>query len=415
MTQNVDRGLTNLQDRIDESEELSQPDREVLHAFDNRLALLGSKYGKERRLKLLRHCVRMAEEVGGLADTLDDRTAAENIVRWIHDTYDNEESNRDYRVALRMFGKHVSDGDDISDSISWVSATTSKDYNPMPNPAKMLWWDEHIQPMLDECRHARDKALIAVAWDSGARSGELCDLTIGDVSDHKYGLRISVDGKKGERSVILTTAVPYLKQWLNVHPAPEQPDAPLWSKLNKPEDISYQMKLKILKKHARKAGITHTDVTFTRMRKSSASYLASDGVNQAHIEDHHGWDRGSKVASRYVAVFGDANDRAVAQAHGVDVEEDESDPIAPEKCPRCGKETPRDEPTCVWCHQALDAAAVEELEEDQRQTRTELLRIARDDPELLEDIDRVERFIGLADDNPELLREAREFASTGES
>ncbi len=88
------------------------------------------------------------------------------------------------------------------------------------------------------------------------------------------------------------------------------------------------MKLKILKKHARKAGVNHCDVTFTRMRKSSASYLASDGVNQAHIEDHHGWDRGSDVASRYVAVFGDANDRAIAQAHGVDVEEDESEPIA---------------------------------------------------------------------------------------
>ncbi|WP_018258740.1 site-specific integrase [Halomicrobium katesii] len=415
MTPNVDRDLENLQNRITESEELSAEDRDALRTFDNRLALLGSQYGKHRRIKLLRHCVRIAEEVGDLAETVSDRQHTEDIVRWIHDNYDNQETNRDYRVALRMFGKHVTDGDDIPETIEWVSASTSKDYNPMPNPAKMLDWEQHIQPMLDECRHARDKALISVAWDSGARSGEIRNLTIGDVSDHKYGLRISVDGKKGERSITLTTACPYLKQWLNVHPAPEQPDAPLWSKLNKPEDISYQMKLKILKKHARKADITHTDVTFTQMRKSSASYLASDGVNQAHIEDHHGWDRGSDVASRYVAVFGDANDRAIAKAHGVDVEEDESDPIAPVACPRCGKETPRDEPTCVWCHQALDAAAVEELEEDQRETRTELLRIARDDPELLDDIERVERFVELADDNPELLREAREFASVGES
>jgi site-specific recombinase XerD len=415
MTRNADRRIENLQERIERAEEMSGDDQDVLQAFDNRLALLGSQYGKERREKLLRHCVRIAEEVGGLADALDDKRAAEDIVRWIHDTYDNEESNRDYRVAFRMFGKHVTDGDEIPDSISWVSATTSKDYNPMPNPAKMLWWDEHIKPMLDECRHARDKALIAVAWDSGARSGEIRNLTVGDVSDHKYGLRISVDGKKGERSVILTTAVPQLQQWLNVHPAPEQPDAPLWSKLNKPEDISYQMKLKILKKHARKAGVNHCDVTFTRMRKSSASYLASDGVNQAHIEDHHGWDRGSDVASRYVAVFGDANDRAIAQAHGVDVEEDESEPIAPVTCPRCRNETPRDEPTCVWCSQAMDAAAVEELEAEQRETRAELLRIARDDPELLDDLDRVEQFIELGDENPEILREAREFATTGQS
>ena len=413
MTPNVDRDLENLQERIEQSEKLSGDDRAALGDFDNRLALLGSQYGKHRRIKLLRHCVRMAEEVGGLARALDERRAAEEIVRWIHDNYDNQETNRDYRVALRMFGKHTTDGDDIPESISWVSAATSKDYNPMPNPAKMLWWDEHIKPMLEECRHARDKALISVAWDSGARSGEICELTTGDISDHKYGLRISVDGKKGERSIILTTAVPYLRQWLNVHPAPDNPNAPLWSKLSKPEDISYQMKLKILKKHARKAGITHTDVTFTRMRKSSASYLASDGVNQAHIEDHHGWDRGSDVASRYVAVFGDANDRAVAKAHGVDVEEDESDPIAPVECPRCRRETPRDEPTCVWCGQAMDTSSVEQIKEDQRETRRELLKIASEDPELLDDLDRVEQFIELADNNPELLREARDFVDAG--
>ncbi|PYZ03029.1 hypothetical protein C8039_12330 [Halogeometricum sp. wsp3] len=57
------------------------------------------------------------------------------------------------------------------------------------------------------------------------------------------------------------------------------------------------MKLKILKKHARKAGVNHCDVTFTRMRKSSASYLLRTGIRPtsrtttAGTEDH--------VASRY--------------------------------------------------------------------------------------------------------------------
>ncbi|PYZ03028.1 hypothetical protein C8039_12325 [Halogeometricum sp. wsp3] len=47
-------------------------------------------------------------------------------------------------------------------------------------------------------------------------------------------------------------------------------------------------------------------------------------------------------------------------------------------------------------------------------TRAELLRIARDDPELLDDLDRVEQFIELGDENPEIVREAREFATTGQ-
>jgi len=115
-------------------------------------------------------------------------------------------------------------------------------------------------------------------------------------------------------------------------------------------------------------------VTFTLLRKSSASYLASQGVNQAHLEDHHGWERGSKIASRYVAVFGDANDRAIARAHGSDVEQDENDPISPVECPRCGRETPRHEDHCTWCHQVLNPEAAEveaEEDEDQEENRNE--------------------------------------------
>ncbi len=72
------------------------------------------KYGWHRHLKLLRHCTRMAEHPGGLADALEQKEAAENIVRWIHSEYDNEETNRDYRVVLRIFSKRVTDGDEVA-------------------------------------------------------------------------------------------------------------------------------------------------------------------------------------------------------------------------------------------------------------------------------------------------------------
>lgn len=415
MTRKVDRRLESLQERLETSDEIATPDRRKLAEFDKQLTLLGSQYSKQRREKLLRHCIRIAEEVGGLADALTEKRAAEDIVRWIHETYDNAESNRDYRVAIRMFGKHVTEGDDVPDTLSWISSTTPKNYDPSPDPSKMLWWDEHVLPMIDECRYARDKALIAVAWDSGARSGEIRSLTVGDVTDHKYGLSISVDGKTGERSITLVPSVPYLRQWLNVHPAPDDPEAPLWCKLNEAEDVSYQMKLKMLKEPARKAGITHTEVTFTRMRKSSASYLASQGVPQAHLEDHHGWSRGSDVAARYIAVFAEANDRAIASAHGLDVEEDEPDPISPLTCPRCQQETPRDEDMCVWCGQALDHSAVRDIEEEQRTVRAELLRLAQEEPELLDDIERMEQLIQFADENPGIIRDAREFAEQANS
>jgi len=73
----------------------------------------------------------------------------------------------------------------------------------------MWWWDEHILPVLNNAKYARNKAAVAVDWDSGTRSGEFRSMKVGDVGDHKYGKEITVNGRRGQRSVTLITSVPY--------------------------------------------------------------------------------------------------------------------------------------------------------------------------------------------------------------
>jgi integrase len=409
--------LETLRDKVESGDRGgSEEDREVLLAFINRLRLLGSQYSDQRREKLLRHCTIIAEEVGGLADALEDRDAAEEIVLWINREYDNEETNKDYRNALRTFGKRIAEGTDeyatndngVPESIAWIPTTTSRNYKPVPDPGDMLDWEEDVVPMIDETMNARDAALLATAWDSGARSGELQDLTVGDVSDHKHGLQISVDGKQGQRSIMLITAVPHLNRWLSEHPRKAEDHAPLWCKLQSGEDISYQMFRKIPREAADRAGVSKP-VTFTNFRKSSASHLASQGVNQAVLEDHHGWTRGSKAASRYISVFAEASDREVARAHGLDVAQDEPEPVAAVTCDRCGEKTPRHEPFCMWCHQALDHGAVTEIEREQNTKRRQLLRAAKENPELLDRLEGMEPLVEALGGDPAIIETARRF------
>lgn len=408
-----------LRDRISNSAHISDVDKDALLTFSKEMEFLDARYSDLRHIKLLQHCIVLAGDSQkydpedlpnvNLVDAFDDVDAVKEIGRWIKRNFENEETKRDYRVAVRMFGEHATPEEDIPEPIQKLSAGTPRSYNPMPDPAKMLWWDEHILPMVDEASHLRDKAGITVSWDAGTRSGEFCDLRVGDISDHKHGLKISVDGKRGERSVLLIPSVPYLRQWLNVHPAADDPSAPLWCKLESSENPRYRTKLDMLQKPAQKAGIKHTSVHFDRMRKSSASYLASQNVSQSFLENRYGWKRGSDVAARYIAVFSEASDREIARAYGVDVKDDEPDPIGPSTCPRCQHETPPNEPLCVWCGQALEHETVEQLEKDQRKVRTELLQIAKDNPELLEGLDRLERLIDFADANPKIMRDAQSF------
>jgi hypothetical protein len=414
---NPTRSITTLRERIETSDDISTADRDRLLAFSDRLALLKSQYSDHRHVKLLSHCTQIAIHVGGLADALTDRTAAEGIVRWIHRTYDNEETNRDYRVALRMFAKHVTDGKNIPPSVEWVSGTTPSNYDPTPNPAEMLHWDEHVTPMIDACRNSRDRALIAVAWDAGARSGELRSPTVGDVTAHKHGLRITVDGKMGQRSVTLIPSVPYLRKWLDDHPSGCDTD-PLWTKLHDPDGVSYEMVIQILNQAADWAGVDRP-VTPTNFRKSAASYLASQGLSQAHIEEHHGWTRGSKVAARYISVFGDATDAELARIYGRDraanKAEANDDPIGPIVCPRCQRETPREKEFCVWCDQVLEPETASQLKEDERSVQREIFHFAKDNPDLLAAIEEHHEFAELLEDDPELVERARRFADAVEN
>lgn len=364
--------IDSLRDRVEDSDEIGDRDREILLKFSDRLDLLAQQYSDYRHEKLLRHCTIIAEELedGTLVDALEDREATERIVGWINRTYENEETNRDYRSALRVFAKRVTEGEDPPESIEWIPTGTSNNYDPTPDPRNMLRWEKDVEPMIDECYNARDAAMIALQFDAGLRGGEFKDLTVDDVQDHKHGLQVTVEGKQGRRTVMLIPAVPYVHRWLDAHPDREDPDAPLWSKITKPESISDRMVSKVFDQAAERAGVTKP-VTLTNFRKSSAAFLASRNLNQAHIEEHHGWVRGSRVASRYISVFAEESEREIARVHGIDVEDEEPDPTAPLECPRCGRDTPRKEPICVWCGQAMDPQAATELDEaGERESRS---------------------------------------------
>ena len=405
--------IQNLRNRIQEAEEISNEDAELLIRFSDEMDLLKSKYTDHRHIKLLRHATRIAENVGGLADALEDREASKEIVRWINREYQNEYTNHDYRTALRVFAKRVTDQEDIPASVEWVPSGTSNSHDPVPNPADMLDWEADVKSMIDAARNPRDKALIAVAFDSGARSGELQELTVGDVNDHEYGLQVMVDGKKGQRSVTLIPSVPYLNRWLSDHPAPDDPDAPLWSKLSKPEEISYRMFNNAFKDAGKRAGVTKP-VTPTNFRKSNATWLARQGMPQAFIEDRQGRTRGSKATAHYVARFGGESDSQYAQLHGLEVEEEDDGPTGPVECPRCGRDTPREEPVCMWCNQALDHGAVEDLRKDQDEQRRALLRIAKRNPELLDKLEDIEPVIEAFGGDADLIQAAQQFTEAVE-
>lgn len=404
MTDQPGNAINRCVERCQDREGMSAADADAILDAHRQMELLGaSRLSKSHHSDVLVRSVKMARDVGGLAAALEERKAAEEIVRWIHRTYDNEETNRDYRKCLRAFGRHATQSDDPPDSIAWVPAGYSNTYDPAPDPGEMFAWEKHVKPMIRAASNVRDEALVALCWDLGPRTSELHELQVSNITEADHGLRVTIEnGKNGSRSPTIVKATPYVRDWLERHPGGR--DDYLWSRLNSPKRVSRNYIRDTLKRLARDANMDPPATpTPTQFRKSSASYLASQNVNQTFIEDHHGWVRGSDKAARYVAVFDDSSDDAIASAHGVDVDVTDDTPSMRE-CVRCEELNEPDRSRCRRCGYALTQEAVEREDLRQKRLNKQLAML---------DGDTAMRLVELLDviDNPEVAEALDEVAS----
>lgn len=368
------QGAEALRERIQEGERGGcERDRELLDHYAGEMVLRRESIGWHRQMKMLRHNTRISEHADAFLyealvqyrdddDTGAAKEAAKTLVEWIQGEYTAAETNRDYRVALRHLGKYATPEDDtIPDSVSWISGKTPANYNPTPDSADMLDYEDDVLPMIEATANHRDAALIALQFEAGLRGGELFDLRVGDVTDADHSLKLRVDGKRGPHDVHLIQAVPYVQQWLSAHPGDS--DDFLWTKLRDPERLSYQRFLQIFKEAAGRVDVSK-EVTPTNFRKSNAYWLAEQDKAQAFIEDRQGRSRGSPVISRYVARFsGETAETKYAEMHGIEVDADATEePDPPVTCPRCGNQTPRERDFCIHCRQVLDFESKQLLE-----------------------------------------------------
>src|SRR5205823_11914414 len=113
--------------------------------------------------------------------------------------------------------------------------------------------------VVQHCVHARDTALLSVEWETGGRIAEVGNLQIKHVVSVEHGYTLVLDGKTGQRSVLVVSAAPALTAWLNIHPFRNDPEAPLWVHWNYrtgPKQLKYDTIRFLIVDLFRRAGIT---------------------------------------------------------------------------------------------------------------------------------------------------------------
>lgn len=178
----------------------------------------------------------------------------------------------------------------------------SKD-NTTKLPEDMLK-PEDIQRMVQVADNFRDKALIILLYETGARKGEFLQLRIKHIKFNKdtveYASIKIPQGKTVSRNVPIIYSIPHLQNWLNCHPRRDDPEAPLFitmgSYLGRPlgEDA---IKL-IVKKTGKRAGIKKK--IYPHLFRHSRMTELGDHLQERELNIFAGWSKMSRMASVYV-------------------------------------------------------------------------------------------------------------------
>ncbi len=295
---------------------------------------------------MLKKSVRMADE-----------TDIRRIIGALEQSSLAAETKKGFKIFLRKFYRFlrgITDKGKYPPEVSWMSLAISKNNKKLPEE---LITETEAKDIIRAAGNVRDKALVGVLADSGARVSEIGMMKIKHISFETHGARLTIHGKTGTRKILVIYSSPYLQQWINMHPHNDNPDAYLWSN-PKGNLLSYTRIAKILKQSAKRAGIKKRIYPHL-LRHSRATQLALI-MSEAALKQYLGWTQGSKMAAIYVHMSGKDTDEAILRANGIEIEKKpQAQSLKSATCQRCGTINEMTNRFCKTCSLPLSEEEVQ--------------------------------------------------------
>jgi site-specific recombinase XerD len=368
--------------KINEDDDILHENREFILTFHRHLVV--QDYSLKRQYKYLSKLPKMARQIDVPFDEAQ-RADIENIVLWVNERKDICDTTKlDYKTLLKRFYKWIGNGE-YPDCVKFIKTTPKNNTKKLPED---MLTEKDIKKLIQHARNPRDKALIAMLWETGARIGELLNLTVGSLEDSKYGLKLVVKGKTGARRLILISSILYVNDWLNSHHKRDTKKAPLWVNIgtkNNNEAVGYRALRKMLAETAERAGISKPS-NFHHFRHSRATYMANY-FTEAQMCEWFGWVQGSDIPAKYVHLSGRDIDDAYAKFH--DIKDEEPRKMDTELisilCPRCDYENGPTAKFCSKCGMALGIEIAMKAEDKDKQVGMRI-REAMQNPEVANEI-----------------------------
>ena len=262
-----------------------------------------------------------------------------------------EEVKKTLKKFFKWFGKE--------EIVSWFSL---KNVETKISPQDLIT-EEEFERMMTACMSSRDRALISLLYETGARIGEIGSMRIKDVSFDEYGAIVWLPKSKTKRRKLrVVYSARYLSEWLSDHPV-EDPEAPLWIKLsgrNSLQPMVYKDIHAQLRRICKRAGIKKRIYPHLFRHTRATRLLAR--VPESIGAKYMGWINGSKMVGVYVHLASEDVDEAILKMYGIKTNANGKD-LEVKQCPRCLMVNPATSRFCSRCGLPLTEEAIQEVEE----------------------------------------------------
>jgi len=372
----------NVEKRIDHIKALNilpENIEHITHFIDQRSAQGNSKC---RQVKYLSTLGKIGEMVN-YDFTKASKKDIEQLCSKINNSEMEDWTKHDYLLTIKVFYKFLRETDEYPPEVKWIHPRRAKGHKKLPRELLTI---EDVKKIAECTNNPRDRCLVLILYETGARISELLGLKISDVEFDQYGARISFpdDGKTGPRKVRVIACAPAITNWLRYHPKKDDKDAfllcGLWNhNHNRGEVLNYDHVNDLLKEAGEKAGIKKP-LNPHHFRHSRATELAKK-LTEANLCKYMGWVIGSREAATYVHLSGRDTDKAILELYGIIEKEKTEIQLKPIDCPRCGIKNDAAAKFCSGCSLGLDMNAVMQYEKAHQEVIKKI-----EDPDTMETI-----------------------------
>jgi site-specific recombinase XerD len=238
---------------------------------------------------------------------------------------------------------------------------------------------EEVAAMITAAKSPRNKAMISLLYETGARIGELARLRWRDIHFDENGARVHIIDTKTEKTRYnrIAAYVEHLATWKAQYPGDATGDNLVFIDMRSRGPMLYRAVAQVISRSASAARIEKR-VHPHLMRKTRITHLIGENYQESAIKQAMWGNVGTNMMRTYAVISEQDIDNEFLGKLGLKSRKKE-EAITPAQCPYCYALTNPDSKFCYKCGRSLTA----EVQVEQEDILKKISLLAREDPETL--------------------------------